>query len=41
MDHISGNKSIMGSIEVLIDRECPDKEPVKVLQITFYLYGHG
>ncbi len=30
MDHITGNKMPMGSIEVPIDREYPDKEPVKL-----------
>ncbi len=35
LDHISGNKSRIGSIEVAIDREYPDEELVK-----FSLYAH-
>jgi hypothetical protein len=38
MDHISGNKSPMGSIEVPIDREYPDKRPVKFPRIVIHFY---
>ncbi len=34
MDHISGNKNIMGSIEVPIDREYPHEEPVNFPHIA-------
>jgi hypothetical protein len=30
MDHISGNKSLIGSIEVPFDREYPNEQPVKI-----------
>jgi hypothetical protein len=36
MDHISGNKSAIGSIEVPIDREYPDEEPIKFPYITIH-----
>jgi hypothetical protein len=41
MDHNSGNKSPMGSIEVPIDREYPEEEPVKALQIAIHFNGRG
>jgi hypothetical protein len=41
MDHISGNKNPIGSIEVPIDREYPNEEPVKFPQIVIHFYGRG
>jgi hypothetical protein len=41
MDHISGNKSPMGSNEIPIDREYPDEEPVVVFLIAIHFYGCG
>jgi hypothetical protein len=36
MEHISINTIRIGSIEVPMDREYPDKESVKALQIAFH-----
>jgi hypothetical protein len=41
MDHISGNKSPIGSIEVPIDRAYLESHPVKFPQIAIYFYGRG
>ncbi len=41
MDHISGNKIRPGSIEVPIDREYPDENPVKASQIAIHFNGRG
>ena len=41
MDHISGNKSPMGSIEVPIDSKCPDEELVNFLRLEIHFYGRG
>jgi hypothetical protein len=40
MDHISGNKSLLESIEVPIDREYPDEDLAKIPYIAIYFYGH-
>jgi hypothetical protein len=37
MHHISGNKSLMGSIEVLIDREYPHEYPVNFPHIAIII----
>jgi hypothetical protein len=39
MDHISGNKSPMGSIEVPIDRKKPYKVTVRVCWIAIHFDG--
>jgi hypothetical protein len=41
MDHISGNKSPIGSTEVPIDREYPDAEPVNRCHLAIYFDGRG
>jgi hypothetical protein len=41
MEHISGNKSPMGSIEVPIDREYQDEEHINFPYIAIHFYGHG
>jgi hypothetical protein len=40
MDH-SGNNSLIGLIEIPIDREYPYEEPVKFPQIAIHFYGSG
>jgi hypothetical protein len=39
MEHISGNKIRIGSIEVPMDREYPGAETVKASQIAICFYG--
>jgi hypothetical protein len=39
MDHISGNKNIMGSTEVPFDREYPNEEPVKFFAYAIHFNG--
>ncbi len=41
MDHISGNKNSIGSIEVPIDRAKPDEEPAKFPRKEIHFYGRG
>jgi hypothetical protein len=41
MDHISGNKIRIGSIEVPFDREYPDKELVKFPKKAIHFFGRG
>jgi hypothetical protein len=41
MDHISGNKGPMGSIEVPIERAYPDKAAVRVCKDSHSFYGRG
>ncbi len=38
MDHISGNKIRMGSIEAPIDREYPEEELVKFTRIAIHFH---
>jgi hypothetical protein len=41
MDHISKNKSRIGSIEVPIDMAYTDKQPVKFPRIAIHFNGRG
>jgi hypothetical protein len=41
MNHISGNKIRIESIEVPFDREYYDEEPVKFPRIAVYFSGRG
>jgi hypothetical protein len=41
MDHISGKKSSMGTIEASIDRAKPDEEPAKFPRKEIHFYGLG
>jgi hypothetical protein len=38
MGHIPGNKNLIGSIEVPIDRSYPDEVTAKVLQIVIFMF---
>jgi hypothetical protein len=39
--HISGNRSLIGSIEAPFRREYPDEETVTFSRLTIYFYGRG
>jgi hypothetical protein len=41
MDHISGNKSRIGSIEAPIGRYHPEEQHTKFMYAYIHFYGHG
>jgi hypothetical protein len=41
VDHISGNRGPIGSIEEPIDRAHPDAQAVKFRHMSIYFYGCG